>query len=97
MGNFDFSLGWVYRTGIPFTEVLERDNNGTQEFFFGDINGRRLGSYQRLDFSSTYQFNISRNKKWKGKLGVSFLNIFDRSNKLQRSFFLTNGQNSNVV
>ncbi|CAL2087317.1 TonB-dependent receptor plug domain-containing protein [Tenacibaculum sp. 190524A05c] len=97
VGNFDFSLGWVYRTGIPFTEVLERNNNGTQEFFFGDINGRRLESYQRLDFSSTYQFNISKNKKWKGKLGVSFLNIFDRSNKLQRSFFLTNGQNSNVV
>ncbi|CAL2081707.1 Plug domain-containing protein [Tenacibaculum sp. 190524A05c] len=97
VGNFDFSLGWVYRTGIPFTEVLERNNNGTQEFFFGDINGRRLESYQRLNFSSTYQFNISKNKKWKGKLGVSFLNIFDRSNKLQRSFFLTNGQNSNVV
>lgn len=97
VGSFDFSLGWVYRTGIPFTEVLERNNNGVQEFFFGDINARRLDNYQRLDFSSTYQFNISKNRKWKGKLGVSFLNIFDRSNKLQRSFFLTSDQNSNTV
>ncbi|MFY7671795.1 carboxypeptidase-like regulatory domain-containing protein [Tenacibaculum sp. MEBiC06402] len=97
VGNFDFSLGWVYRTGIPFTEVIETNNNGTQEFSFGDVNGRRLDSYQRLDFSSTYKFNISRDKKWKAKLGVSFLNIIDRSNTLQRNFFLTRDQDSNII
>lgn len=97
IGNFDFSLGWVYRTGIPFTEVVETNNNGTQEFSFGDVNARRLDSYQRLDFSSTYKFNISKNKKWKAKAGVSFLNITDRSNTLQRNFFLTRDQDSNII
>ncbi|WP_299622312.1 carboxypeptidase-like regulatory domain-containing protein [uncultured Tenacibaculum sp.] len=90
LGRLDFSLGWLYRTGIPFTGVTETTNNGLTEFIAGDVNAERLTPYHRLDFSTTYKFNISKNKRWKGKLGVSFLNLYNRTNKLQKRFYLSN-------
>ncbi len=90
IGQFNFSLGWNYRTGIPFTQVVETNENGFQDFVVNEINGERLTRYHRLDFSATYKFNLSKSKRWKGKLGVSFLNIYNRKNQLQRRFFLAN-------
>ncbi|CAL2074667.1 TonB-dependent receptor domain-containing protein [Tenacibaculum sp. 190524A02b] len=82
LGNFDFSLSWVLKTGTPFTPVSL--NNETNKATFGEINSKRLPSYHKLDFSSGYSFNIDKKGKWRGKLGVSLLNVYDKVNVLSR-------------
>ena len=70
--RFDVSLGWNLRTGIPYTEALGiMDTPNGSVIVFDDVNGARLPNYHRLDISATYRFNISKNEKWKGKVGFS--------------------------
>ncbi|HKK12112.1 MAG TPA: TonB-dependent receptor, partial [Flavobacteriaceae bacterium] len=85
--NFDISLGWTLRTGIPYTKAtgLVDTPDGTV-INFEKVNGDRLPNYHRLDASATYKFNISRNNKWKGKLGVSVLNVYNKKNVLSRTY-----------
>ena len=82
--NFNFSLGWKVRTGIPYTPVsiLTEEN----QLVYSAINSKRLPNYHRLDFSSSYTFNFSKKHKFKGKIGVSLLNIYDKKNIISRSF-----------
>lgn len=82
LGKFDFSLGWNYKTGIPFTNAIGINNN--LQINFDSKNAQRLDNYERIDFSSTYSFYFSDNKKWKGKVGISLLNILDQRNTLSR-------------
>ncbi|WP_299883629.1 TonB-dependent receptor [uncultured Lacinutrix sp.] len=82
--KFDFSLGFNFRTGIPYTKALGLDDNSF--IVYDKTNGDRLPDYHRLDFSSTYNFNISRNEKWKGKLGLSLFNLYNKTNVLNRTY-----------
>lgn len=85
--RFDVSLGWNLRTGIPYTEatgIIDTTNGSV--IVFDDVNGARLPNYHRLDISATYRFNISKNEKWKGKLGFSLLNVYDQENILSRTY-----------
>ena len=94
--NFNLSLGWNIRTGIPYTEAsgIEDTANGT-EIVFEETNGARLPTYHKLDLSATYTFNFSKADNWKGKLGFSLLNIYDRENILSRTYEVRqNNQNS---
>ncbi|NAS31125.1 TonB-dependent receptor plug domain-containing protein [Flavobacteriaceae bacterium R38] len=75
--NWEFSLGWNYRTGAPFTDA-EGFNTTNGDINFGSINAERFPDYHRLDASATYKFNISKNGNWRGRLGVSLLNIYNR-------------------
>ncbi|WP_430410946.1 FecR domain-containing protein [Kordia sp.] len=87
MGNFKFSLGWNYRTGTPYTPVTaETQSNGDLFVFIGDTNTARISDYHRLDFSGTYTFNFDEKKSWKGKIGFSLLNIYNRKNLLERYY-----------
>lgn len=83
-GNFDFSLGWNFRTGIPYTPSSGLDNN--DQVVYGDINSKRLPNYSKIDFSTTYSFSFNKAKTWKGKLGLSLLNLFDKDNILLRTY-----------
>ncbi|MFG6685335.1 TonB-dependent receptor domain-containing protein [Mariniflexile sp. HNIBRBA6329] len=95
--NFNVSLGWNIRTGIPYTKA-----NGitdTTEGFvidFDKTNGSRLPDYHRLDISTTYKFNLSENSKWKGKIGLSLLNIYNRENILSRTYEIRQGAASDA-
>jgi hypothetical protein len=85
--RFDVSLGWNLRTGIPYTESLGiMDTPNGSVIVFDDVNGARLPNYHRLDISATYRFNISKNERWKGKVGFSILNIYDQENILSRTY-----------
>lgn len=85
--NFNVSLGWNFRTGIPYTDALSVENNGEGDFIvFDDVNAARLPDYHRLDASATYKFNFSKDSEWKGKIGLSLLNIYNRENTLSRTF-----------
>ncbi|WP_046743467.1 TonB-dependent receptor plug domain-containing protein [Kordia zhangzhouensis] len=85
--NFEFSLGWNYRTGTPYTPVTsETQANGDLFIFIGETNSTRISDYHRLDFSGTYTFNFDKKNNWKGKIGFSLLNIYDRQNLLERYY-----------
>ncbi|AXG68935.1 TonB-dependent receptor SusC [Kordia sp. SMS9] len=87
VNNFEFSLGWNYRTGTPYTPVTsETQPNGDLFVFIGDTNSTRIPDYHRLDFSGTYTFNFDKKNNWKGKIGFSLLNIYDRQNLLERYY-----------
>ncbi|WP_188112118.1 TonB-dependent receptor plug domain-containing protein [Aquimarina sp. RZ0] len=87
LGNFEFSLGWNIKTGLPYTPVLSNEINIDTGFFeieYGTLNSKRLPTYHRLDFSTSYRFTLSKNSKWRGKIALSFINLYDRKNVLAR-------------
>ncbi|MDO6745010.1 TonB-dependent receptor plug domain-containing protein [Tenacibaculum soleae] len=87
--NYEFSLGWMHRTGNPYTEALELKTNTNNENLVivldtNNMNSKRLPKYHRLDTSITYSFNFSEN--WKGKFGISILNIYNQKNIINRTY-----------
>jgi hypothetical protein len=85
--KFHVSLGWNLRSGTPYTKALGvAETDDGYEIEYDKINSDRLPFYQRLDISGTYKFNISENERWKGKLGFSLINVFDRKNTLSRTY-----------
>ena len=88
--QFEFSLGWKLRSGIPYTEAKGtfNDNNNNLRVLYGNVNEKRLPSYQKFDFSSTYKFYFSKKHKVEGKFGVSLLNLLNEKNILDRIYEL---------
>lgn len=87
LNNFKFSLGWNFRTGTPYTPVTSQtQDNGDLFIFIGDTNSTRIPDYHRLDFSGTYTFSFDKKNSWKGKIGFSLLNIYNRQNLLERYY-----------
>lgn len=88
--NWQFSLGWKYATGRVFTQAegLEIDEDAEDYYpVFKEevINKSRLPHYHRLDASILYEINPTQ-KSWKTALGLSFLNLYNRKNILNRTF-----------
>ena len=96
LGAYNFSLGWNYRTGIPYTNGTKIDSDN-QIIYDDELNKSRLPSYHKLDFSGTYSFNFSTDKKWKGKVGLSLLNIYNQKNVLQRNFSVHTDENNHQM
>lgn len=91
--NWEFSLGYNYHTGAPFT-----DSESEDDINFGRINGERLPSYHRMDASLAWHFALSKPKtleerakkikqrKTFGTFGISVLNILNRKVALREIF-----------
>ncbi|WP_299226190.1 TonB-dependent receptor [uncultured Psychroserpens sp.] len=87
VSNLQFALGWRWQTGKPYTESTV----GVDGFTFNDgINTKRLPDYHRLDFSSTYSFNLSKNSPTKGKIGLSIRNVYNKENLISREYLGNN-------
>ncbi len=87
-GNFDFSLGWTFRNGLPFSEVVNSELSEAQ-FEIQELKGFNQSSlphFHRLDASATYEFYWNKKRNIKSKVGVSFINIYDRRNILRRTY-----------
>lgn len=84
LGDFSFSLAWMLRTGTPYTPLVGIGKDGT--LFLGEINSQRLPRYHKLDFSTSYSFNFDSNKRWQGKIGLSLLNVYNKTNILSRKY-----------
>ena len=95
VNNFECSLGWIYRTGVPYTKAIGIEETPESLFILIDkINKERLPNYSRLNASVIYNFKFSKNKKWKGKLGFSLANILNKKNVLNRTYQLRPFTNS---
>lgn len=77
LDHWQFSLGWSYRTGEPLTPINSYDQN-TAFATFGEVNSIRLENFHRLDASIIYDFNLSKNGQWRGRFGLSVLNVYNR-------------------
>ena len=103
--KFQFSLGWKMRSGTPYTKGLHlepaKNNPMKKVIVFGEINAERLPNTQKIDFSATYKFKLSKKGKTEGKLGISLLNIFNTKNILDRTyetkFIRRQGNNENEI
>ncbi|MFC5046962.1 carboxypeptidase-like regulatory domain-containing protein [Aquimarina hainanensis] len=85
--KFMFSLGWAFRSGTPYTEIVDLENEGEEiALLYEELNGNRLPLYHRLDFSTVYTFDVSKQKNIRGKAGFSILNLYDKQNVINRSY-----------
>ncbi|WP_343914282.1 TonB-dependent receptor plug domain-containing protein [Aquimarina litoralis] len=87
VNNFEFAMGWNYATGRPFTKLFRDDNDfdGTITDPTG-INSSRYKDYHRLDISALYRFKLDRDKDWKGMVGVSIRNLYNRKNVISQGY-----------
>jgi len=92
--KLQIALAWKWRSGKPFTEALNDDQNGAVSF--EEINTKRLSNYHRMDLSSTYQFYFSKRDGIKGKVGFSIRNLYDQKNQLSREYTGNNSVNDPI-
>ncbi|WP_299886100.1 TonB-dependent siderophore receptor [uncultured Lacinutrix sp.] len=89
LNNWQFALGWQYRTGKPNTPVdnyeikIDADGENAGVVNFGGINSDRLPDFHRLDASILYDFKIN---SLDAQFGVSFLNIYNRVKPLNITY-----------
>ncbi len=93
LGGFEFASGIAYRTGLPFTPVVDNSLvNG--QFNYTLPNSSRIPGYFRVDLAADYQFLIS--ERTSCEIGISFWNILDRKNVISR-FYLQENEQPRVV
>jgi len=85
LNNWQFSLGWQYRSGKPITPVnsytieIDADGENAGVVDFGAVNSDQLPDFHRLDASILHDFKLNLGKKkLNAQFGVSVLNIYDR-------------------
>jgi len=88
LGDFDFSIGASWHSGVPFTGIQTQQAQGTS-IPFEHPNQSVLPNYFRLDASVNYKVELT--SKMKLKSGLSFWNITDRKN-IYNSFYENNQQ-----
>jgi hypothetical protein len=90
--DLDFSTGFIWRSGIPYTQAIgitSTNPNDTVPLYdleYGNINESILPNYYRLDCSASYRFYYSAEKKMRSRIGLSFLNILNHKNTINRSY-----------
>lgn len=99
--DFQFSLGWKYRSGIPFSQATGFVDTEDETFIeYESINAETLTAYHRADFSALYKFQLSKkNSSLVGKFGFSLLNVYGRENQLSKTFglFFATDENDNTI
>lgn len=92
--QFEFSLGWQYRSGLPVTPLVNTTPQLSPDgesrpplLIWGNINSSRMPAFHRLDLSIWYNFPKKRSASWRGKIGLAFLNVYNRKNVWTRFFY----------
>jgi hypothetical protein len=93
LNDFQFSLGWKWQTGRPFTEANINDDVVS---FDNGVNTGQLPDYHRLDFSSTYSFSLSSTTSLRGKIGFSVRNLYNRRSLISREYRGNNNINDPI-
>jgi hypothetical protein len=96
--RWSLSSSWQMRSGRPYTSssiVTTTLPDGTQEhrYVFGELYGKRLAAYHRLDLRATRRFDVGRNQI---AVFVDVFNLYDRENPRGWSSSLENDGNGTV-
>ncbi len=110
MNQFEFSLGYTAKSGLPFTGatnlilVTEPEEDEDPEEFepyyiieYGESNTSRLSWYHRVDLSVWYKFPRIKSSKIRGEVGLSILNVLNRRNVLNRTIDFDFDENDNIT
>jgi len=93
----DFSLGWLWHNGKPYTKISTTTNiDGTLSHSYDSLNTENLHVYHRLDFSAVYNFRPHKNKKIKYRLGFSVLNLYNRKNIINKDIRFSNNTSNEL-
>jgi hypothetical protein len=89
--DLEFALGTIWRSGTPYSQAINIATNTIDgldylDLEYNKINTSLLPNYTRVDFSTAYHFYYSKNKRLRSKIGVSFLNIFNQKNIINRNY-----------
>lgn len=91
--DWELSLRWNYGSGFPYTQTLGVyenlslgdgigsdyiNENGSTGIYYASVNGGRLPSYHRLDFSAKKRFYFGKNTIL--DVTVSVTNVYNRKN-----------------
>ena len=87
VNSLKFALGINWRSGKPSTEPEKNTPVFDNNINYNSPNNTDLEDYFRTDFSSTYDFKISKTAK--GKVGLSVWNVLNKRNKLNTYYILT--------
>jgi len=96
-GRWTFSATWIYATGRPYTApvgsyTINRTGSGTETYFvISGENTERLKAYHRLDAAITYDM-IKTSSKKVGSIGLSFFNLYNRTNTWYREYSIVGNQ-----
>lgn len=88
--DFNFALAFQLKSGAPYTEAESLVYDAIEDEYtikFKPINSSRLPIYHRLDMSVWYRLPF-KSDAWKGMLGLSFVNLYDRDNVWRRFYFV---------
>ena len=83
--SFKLASGKPYTSSPILTTFYDVDIEGDDYFLtYQAINSQRLPLFHQLDL--TVMYTIQSKKKWKCKIGVSCLNVYNRRNVMDRSY-----------
>ncbi len=102
--QFEFSLGYTIKSGLPFTNatgferVIDEDNEEDSffEINYETLNGSRLPNYQRVDVSAWYKFTTKSASRLSGEVGLSVLNVLNRTNRLSRTYSIEEDEDERI-
>ena len=89
VGDFEFSMVWVYGSGTPYSSVQSEDGivrmdgpgPSITQLNVEEKNDARLPSYHRMDLSASYAMNLGNTQS---RLSLSIFNIYNRENVLDK-------------
>lgn len=94
LGPVDLAATFIYSTGRPYTaptgyyEIELIDGSSESYFEVSSKNSLRFPDYHRFDLSGTYNFKLAGTKC---KLGLSLINLYDRSNVWYKEYEVIEG------
>lgn len=92
--KWQFSLGWQYLSGVPvytnntFFPIAGENTGGPSspdDPVPSEENEGRFSAQHQLDLALVYQFPSGK-KGWKGSVGLSLLNVYDKENFLGENY-----------
>lgn len=96
--RFKFAVGLNYRTGKPYSSPQEGNevsqSSTGNSINYDSPNNENLSDYLRMDFSSSYRFQISDGVN--GSLGIAVLNVLNKKNPLDIYYRLEDSQSTEV-
>lgn len=90
--NFQFSLGWLWHSGLATTNVTANKEEGKPvELVYTNLNNQNLPIYHKLDFSALYNLKNKKSEGLRYQIGLSIQNVYNRKSVLNREFITTPG------